>query len=199
MTVTDVRPMDKRRSKVYLDESFAFALYQGELEQFGIEVGKELEEELYEHILTQLLPRRARECALYYLKTRDRTEAEVRGKLRENAYPPSVCDDVLLFLKEYHYVDDEAFALRYVLSHQERKSQKKLYFDLLAKGIAESLLLSVLDEHPCDEEAQIQSWLEKKHLTVANMDRNERQKAMQALARKGYSWDRILRIFRCNT
>ena len=47
MIVTAVIPVDKRKSKVFLEEGFAFVLYRGKVERFGIEEGKELEEAVY--------------------------------------------------------------------------------------------------------------------------------------------------------
>ena len=35
-TVTKIEDLDKKRSKVYLDEEFAFVLYKGELSQYHI-------------------------------------------------------------------------------------------------------------------------------------------------------------------
>ena len=119
----------------------------------------------------------------------------MRRKLTEGGYPASICNEVLSFLKEYHYIDDSAYALRYIENYKEQKSQKKLYYDLLKKGIMKDLIDSILEEQPCEEEQQIVRWLEKKRIDPANMDKKECQKAMQALARKGFSWDRIRGVF----
>ena len=55
MMVTSILPVDKRKSKVFLEEGFAFVLYRGEVERFGIEEGKELEADVYQRILTEVL------------------------------------------------------------------------------------------------------------------------------------------------
>ena len=39
MTVTEIIPLDKRRSKVILDEDFALALYNGEIKRYHMEAG----------------------------------------------------------------------------------------------------------------------------------------------------------------
>ena len=46
MIVSGITPADKRRSKVYLDGSFAFVLYNGEIKRFHIEEGEELAQEM---------------------------------------------------------------------------------------------------------------------------------------------------------
>ena len=48
MTVTKIEPLTKIKSKVYLDGSFAFVLYKGELSRFGIAAGEEIPEETVE-------------------------------------------------------------------------------------------------------------------------------------------------------
>ena len=59
MTVTEITPLDKRRSKVILDEDFALALYNGEIKRYHIETGEELPEETYREIMEEILLKRA--------------------------------------------------------------------------------------------------------------------------------------------
>ena len=49
--------------------------------------------------------RTARDCALSLLEYRDRTEAEMRRKLKEREYAPEAVEETIYFLKEYHYLD----------------------------------------------------------------------------------------------
>ena len=81
MIVSGITPADKRRSKVFLDGSFAFVLYNGEIKRFHIEEGEELAQELYSQIMDEVLCRRARERMLHLLKSTSRTELEIRRKL----------------------------------------------------------------------------------------------------------------------
>ena len=74
MHVDKIEPLDRRRSRVFLDGDFAFALYNGEIRRYRLEEGQELEKALYEQILREIVCRRARERALFLLKDMDRTE-----------------------------------------------------------------------------------------------------------------------------
>ncbi len=80
MMVTSITPVDKKKSKVFLEEGFAFVLYRGEVERFGIEEGKELEEAVYRRILDEVLLGRAKERALYLLKSSGKTESWMKKK-----------------------------------------------------------------------------------------------------------------------
>ena len=51
MRVTSIVPVDKRKSKVFLDEDFAFVLYGGELRLDGISEGGQVSEEFYRRIV----------------------------------------------------------------------------------------------------------------------------------------------------
>ena len=92
------------RSRVYLDGSFAFVLYNGEIKRFHIEEGEELAQELYSQIMDEVLCRRARERMLHLLKSTSRTELEIRRKLGEALYPQQAIDKAVAFAKRYHYI-----------------------------------------------------------------------------------------------
>ena len=50
MIVTGIEEQTKTKFKVYLDGTFAFVLYKGELKRFGIKQGEDLTQENYEKI-----------------------------------------------------------------------------------------------------------------------------------------------------
>ena len=135
MQVTSIVPLDKQRSKVFLDEEQVFVLYRGERKRYQIEEGNELSEEQYNRILEEILLKRGKERALYYLKDRDRTEYEIRKKLKEGFYPQQVVDQIINFLTEYHFLDDLDFGRRYIETYGNQRSRKRLEFDLLKKGL----------------------------------------------------------------
>ena len=73
--------------------------------------------------------RTVRECALALLEFRDRTEWELRQKLKEREHSAEEIDETVLFLKEYRYLDDEAYAGRYIRSCAARKSRRQIRAD----------------------------------------------------------------------
>ena len=108
MMVTAVIPVDKRKSKVFLEEGFAFVLYRGEVERYRIEDGRELEEGVYEEILRDILRPRSKEYALHLLKDSGKTEKWMKEKLGKAGYPKEAVEYAVNFLKEYHFLDDNA-------------------------------------------------------------------------------------------
>lgn len=191
MTVTSIIPLDKRRSKVFLDEDFALALYKGEIRKYHLEEGAFLEPETYREILETILYKRARERVLYLLKGGDRTEADIRGKLKEGCYPQEAIDHAISFLKEYRYIDDERYARHYIESRGSRKSSRQISYDLQQKGLPRDVVSQLLENNPVKEEEQIEKFLKKKGYDKNRSTREEKAKIAAALGRKGFSFDCI--------
>ena len=189
MQIMAVTPFDKRRSKVLISEDFAFVLYNGEIRRYHIEEGAELTEERYRQILDEVLRKRARERAIYLLKEKDRTEAELTKKLREGFYPEEVIREVLELFKARHYIDDEEYGRRYLDNHSQKKSRRRLQYDLQRKGLDRDQIEELLEEMP--EEDQIREFLQKKGYDPEQTDQKEKGKLMMALARKGFAYEAI--------
>ena len=124
MEIVAIVPLDKRRSRVLTDEELTFVLYRGELRKYEVEEGGQLSSSVYDQILREVLFKRAKERCLYLLKARDRTEQEIRRKLREGFYPEAAIDYAVEFLKEYRFVDDENYGRNYIRVYGSRKSRK---------------------------------------------------------------------------
>ena len=136
--------------------------------------------------------RSARDQALSFLEYADRTEEELSRKLKERGYSPAEIQDALSFLLEYHYLDDRAYAERYVRARAGRKSRRQIRAELEQKGIAGELIETALADGTVDEEGQIRRFLEKKGVCSGEeTDPRQFRRVTAALARKGFSYDKI--------
>ncbi|WP_394523187.1 regulatory protein RecX [Lacrimispora sp. JR3] len=194
MLVTEILPVDKRRSKVIFDEDFTLVLYRGDLKRFKIEEGQLFSEESYQELLHEVLFKRARERVLFLLKASDKTEQELIRKLKDGAYPKEAIDYAIGFLKEHRFINDEDYGRRYVEYNSRRKSEKQIRYELQRKGLDKEVIRDILEEQPVDEEAQIKAYIRKKCPSLEEMDRKERSKVIAALARKGFSYEAVSRI-----
>jgi len=106
----------------------------------------------------------ARQYTLRLLDARPYTEKGIRDKLKERATGPEVIDETIAFLKEYHYIDDEEYALRYVQNAvtQKKSGRKKLVYDLMTKGIDKVIAENAVNSIQFDETDSIMSIAEKK-------------------------------------
>ena len=136
--------------------------------------------------------RTVRECALALLEFRDRTERELRQKLKEREYSAEEINETVLFLKEYRYLDDEAYADRYIRSCAARKSRRQIRADLERKGVSREIIDLKLQEKTVDEDSQIRKLLQKKgYVPGKRLEPAEYRRIMGALGRRGFSGEAI--------
>lgn len=140
----------------------------------------------------------AREYALSMLDRFDRTEQEVRSKLKEKEYCREEIEETLAFLKEYRFINDAEYAKTYIRVYSAKKSIRKIRYDLEKKGVEKDLIAAGLEDQPVDEEEQIRCLLRKKgYLPGVCMENSAYQKLAGSLFRKGYSYQVIRRVLSC--
>ena len=138
----------------------------------------------------------ARKKAMDLLLRMDRTEKNLRDKLREKEYTTQQIDDAVSYVKSYHYLDDERFVSNYIRFHENEKSRARLRMDLIRKGADRDLIDRLLSElYDGDEEEQIRRILEKKHYDPG-MDDREKRRIYALLLRKGFPVSKIIRSMR---
>ena len=97
LLLTLIEEQTKTKFKVYLDGTFAFVLYKGELKRFGIKQGEDLTQENYEKIQNEVLLKRAKKRAMHLLEDMDRTESALRKKLKAGQYPENAISGAIDF------------------------------------------------------------------------------------------------------
>ncbi len=195
MIVTQIEQLSKNRSKIYIDQEFAFVLYKGELFQYGIYLNQEILWKDYEEIIQVLLPKRAKLRAMNLLQKRTYTEKQLRDKLTEGYYSEEIIQKAIDYVKSFHYINDYQYALDYLNYHFENKSLKQIEQELYRKGIRKDIYVQALTEWEASGEQQdvrkmLLKWLEKKNYHK-ECDIREKQKIYTFLLRKGYNAEDI--------
>lgn len=198
MTVTQIQELSKFRSRVYIDEEFAFVLYKGELRTFHIRQGEELEEECYERVMKELLPKRAKLRALNLLKSREYTVRQLRDKLKEGGYPEKIIEEALAYVAGYGYTDDLRYAVNYILRHEGTRSHRRIEQDLLGRGIDRHTLEKVWEEWKeqggsQNEARMVEELLAKKGFDPETAGQKERQRMYGFLMRRGFPGEIVRR------
>lgn len=196
MQIIRISELDKKRVKIVLEDGTCFLLYKAEQRCYDLTEGEELLEQQFLQIREEILIRRARKRAMHLLERMDRTEAQLREKLRLGYYPEDVIEDAVAYVKSYHYVDDLRYAQNYVRARKEQKSQKKLQMELLAKGVPKQMAQQALEEEYQQENERqlILKWIEKKQYCAQEADMKEKRRMYQFLLRKGFQSDDILHV-----
>ena len=191
MIVTDIRELDKKRSKIYIDGEFAFVLYKGEIREYKIAVGEDIAQSIYDEVMTVVLPKRAKLRAMNLLQKKDYTEKQLRDKLSDGDYPQELIDEAISYVRSFHYIDDERYARDYITYHMSSRSKNRIIQDLANKGIGKDIYQGILDElYQEDSDAeieQINKLLIKKHYDPDTTEFEDKQRIKAFLMRKGYS------------
>ena len=203
MLVTGIVPITNSRSKVYIDNEFAFVLYKGELRNYKMAEGKDIDKSIYDEILINVLPKRAKLRGMSLLKSRPYTEKQMYDKLKQGGYPDTVADIAVEYFKSFGYIDDLQYARDYIDYYSEGRSRKRLEQDLLQKGIGRSDIKEAFENWQSeggviDELAQIRELLIKKSYSEDTSDIKDKQRMMAFLFRKGFSADNIRRALNCD-
>ena len=129
--------------------------------------------------------------AMHYLQYSDRTEYQLRQKLKEGGFPPSAVDEAVDYVKTFHYIDDRRYAESYLRVSRERKSIREIREGLKNRGIDRDLIEEVLNEADTDEVSVIKNQAEKKYGAALIEDRKIREKAIRYFSSRGFSYSVI--------
>ncbi len=191
MIVTKLEKIDTKKTKVYIDEEYAFLLYPQDLRLYKLEEGMEVSEELYHQIMTETVIRRAKQKAMSILKRSDRTEKELRLKLKQNDFPEEAVDEAVAYVMKYNYVDDERYLENYVFYKRGSKSKRMIEMELQQKGLSKELIREHMEQEEVNDEEAIQKAIRKKIGTKSELSYEETQKVAAYLYRKGFKEEDI--------
>ncbi len=194
MIVTGISAVDKKRSRIFIDEEFAFVLYMGEIRKFRLEINKEISQQDYDEIVGVILVKRAKLRCMNLLKSKDYTEYKLRVKLKEGGYPPSVIDSAIEYLKSYHYIDDVNYVHRYLEIYSNKKSKRTIEWDLQQKGIKRELIGEFLESMDIDETEAIMNIYTKKYQNKNLSDDVEKRKMFAYFYSKGFSYSKVWEV-----
>ncbi len=196
MIVTKIDPVTKVKYKVYIEEQFAFVLYKGELSRYGIEEGKEISQQIIEKIKDEVLLKRAKLRALHLLEKMDRTEAELRLRLKRDLYAEDIIEKAMAYVASFGYIGDENYTRRFVSAKQGTKSKKEIEQLLYQKGVARDTVKNIMEEccEKDDELTAIRRLAEKKHFQSESATEQEKKRIFDYLLRKGFSYEDIRQV-----
>lgn len=146
MIVTEIRPVTKKRSQVYVEGQPAFVLYNGELSRYHIRESEEIPLSIWEEITGELLIKRSRKRALNLLLKGDRTRSQLLQKLQTDGYPMEIAEQAVEYAESFGYIDDRRYAENYLNGPGAKKSRMAARIELTRKGIDPELIDRLMEE-----------------------------------------------------
>ena len=186
MKVTAIERFGKYKYKVFLDYEFAFWAYWKDLQSWNIKIDKQISTDIYEQLLDEVVLATAKRKAISLLKYMNRTEQELRQKLKLQLYPIDVIDKTIEYVNSYHYLDDNRYIESFIACNQTLHSQHWIEMKLVQKGIEKEKIHEFFSDEYSEEEALRKAI--KKKLKGKKIESNEeKQKILAYLFRHGFS------------
>lgn len=204
ITLVEPQKKNKNRFNIYLDGEFAFGADEDTVVNFRLLKGKEVEEGNLEKILLETEIGKVMERMYGLFGRRQRTEKEVRDYLRNLSFKRKLKDQeeiselvvekIIERLKQKHLLNDSEFALAWTQArqHSKKKGQIAIRMELMQKGISKEVIDQVMADQVSEgsEQKLATEALEKKIRSFRNLEGQEfKQKTLQFLMRKGFSYD----------
>lgn len=201
MVITRLEELPKSKVKVYVDDIYAFLLQQKELEQYKLSEDKIITQEEYDKIMEETVIVSAKQKALSVLKFMDRTEQELRDKLKDAGFIQEVIDCTIAYCYEYGYLNDERYASYYIRDRMNTKSKMIIRNELLHKGIDKDTIDEIIraeyENNDKDEDVElsaIRKAIAKKTKNPEDLSPQDKQKLIASLYRKGFEFNKIREI-----
>lgn len=201
MIVTRIVSVTKTKFKVYIDEQFAFVLYKGELSRYQIQEGKELSQDKIDEIQSEVVLKRAKLRAMHLLNDMDRTEEQLRLKLKQGLYTEDVIDKALQYVKSFGYINDDEYAARYIMSRQSTKSKREIYASLCQKGVDRERIERAMETcyESTNELETIHKLMKKKSFCPENSTLAQKKKMYDYFMRKGFRSEDVRQVIQVSS
>jgi len=137
------------------------------------------------------------EYAMNLIRMRDRSEGEIRQKMRLKGFFAEEIEETVGFLKERKFVDDLRFVDNYVASQCRQKisGRNKMRFRLRGLNVAEDLIEKSLGQIKLEDEIETAKALAQKWLSKNGESGYNKDKLGRFLAGRGFGYDVISRLF----
>ena len=136
---------------------------------------------------------RAKKKAMSLLNYNDRTEWELMDKLASAGFSDEAVNGAMEYVKSFHYIDDERYALRFASIYHKSRSIKRLWQDLTKKHVPEEYISIALDSIEGGDSEALEKEMQKmlKGRDLEELPYEERQKMAAKLYRKGFGVSNI--------
>jgi len=133
----------------------------------------------------------AKKKAMRLLEFMDRTEKQLRDKLKEGEFPPFAIEEAIAYVKSYHYLDDRRFAESYIRNRKDSKSSYQIRMELSEKGVSSELISELIDAEEWDSVSVVASLFRKKYSNKDPKDPKSYEKAFRYFSARGFHYDEI--------
>ncbi len=191
MLVTEIKKIDDKRYCLYLDYEPYCSLYMSDIKRLDLAEGVDIDEALIAEFRKEYLSKRAVNKAVASLKFSEKSEYDIRLKLKELYYDEEIIDAVISKMKSYGYIDDKRYALGYIRKYISKKGRKSILYELTEKRISPDVIEEIFDEEELPDEKMAVSDMLDRRFSQADIER-KREKIIGYFLRKGFPVQTVL-------
>ncbi|MDD3481255.1 MAG: RecX family transcriptional regulator [Patescibacteria group bacterium] len=185
------------RVNIYIDGEFVVGLPNALLIDYDLHIGKELTDKEITKLKNANVRSKCLDSAYRFLSFRPRSEKEMRDKLSEKKYDPTLVDKVVKELKLKNYVNDKDFVRFWVENRAQGRGKRMLTSELLKKGVKKEDIDEGLSEITENQEYDNALKLVKNKKKYQELGKHEAyNKVGSFLSRRGYSYDIVKKLIR---
>lgn len=131
---------------------------------------------------------RAKKKALSLLNYNERTEWELMDRLANAGFSEEAVKGALEYVKSFHYIDDERYAMRFASIYHKSRSIKRLWQDLTKKHVPEKYISIALESIEGGDSEALEKEMQKalRGRDLEELPYEERQRIAAKLYRKGF-------------
>lgn len=190
----------KRRFSIFSNDEFILGVHEDVLIRSGLRTGDQLDKKRLEELESAEESSLARESALRLLSRRQHSEKELRTKLLEREFDPSVVDSLLSDFRNLDLLNDRRFAAACVhdILMKRPSGTRHIKQQLRLKGVNETIVEEILKEQfGRDSELSLAREAAAKHMrryrvSGKKIERLKQQKRLaDFLARRGFDWETV--------
>lgn len=192
ITAIELQRRNPERVNVFLNGAFAFGLPLTAVADFQLKRDRVLTPLEISELKELDDTAKATDAAIRLLTSRPRSVHEIRDRLKRKEYGDETIDRVIERLREWRYIDDEAFT-RYWVENRESnrpRGRRLLEQELRQKGVERETVRETLDEVGIDERAGALEIARNKMRSYRDEEESVARRRLGAfLARRGYGYE----------
>ena len=181
---------NKKRVNIFVDGVFVSGLSFESAVKNGLKTGLSITEQKLKSIIEESETQDCFTSGLNFLSKSAKTKHEIIQKLLQKGFERNIIELAVKKLEEYHYINDELYAMNFVKSYTG-KSKRELQYKMKNKGIADEIINKVLVQIPEDHDFENAISYSNKYLKAKAFNEKTKNNLFAALVRRGFSLDII--------
>lgn len=189
MNITKIKKIgNTNRYHLYVDEEWKGVFLDETLARYKLKTDMDIDEDDFQKIKEENDKKVAFDMAVSYLEKYSVSEKGIRDYLKRKSFQTDVVNSTIEKLREYGFVNDEAFAKNYFETLMASKGKRVIANKLKAKGVSSEIVEELMQNVEEEDEVEKATLLAKKFVKNRQNDTKCKQKCLAHLIYKGYDY-----------